>query len=110
MAIKLLRGQEETAERNGVKVTIKVVDMATQAAISDLSIKEGFENNVRLLGFMLRNVITDVEVDGDKYSPSDLLSANIADAATLKSIMNILTLALNMIFPPMEEVEKEAKK
>lgn len=105
--MKLLKGQTETIEQDGVKIVTKVVDTATQAVISDLSMSETIEGRVRMIGYMLRNVIESVSINGTNYAPLDLATkADISDNDTFSALLNIGTMALGAIFPSGEDKKK----
>jgi len=105
--MKLLLGQEEVVEKNGIKLSVKVIDTTTQAKLSDLSIGSSIEARIKMIGFMLKNVITEVEIDGQKFEPMDIATkADISDPKTLQSIMEIGAMVIGVAFPSQDEVKK----
>lgn len=98
--MKLLKGQTETAEKDGVKVEVKVIDTATQAILSELSTRDSLEGRIKMIGWMLRNVIDAVEIDGEKFNPKDIADrADISDKETMSSLMTIAALVIKVSFP-----------
>lgn len=105
--MKLLKGQSETIERDGIKVEVKVIDTATQAVLSDLSIASSIEGRIRMIGYMLKNVIESVEIDGTKFDPKELAAkADISDADTLTAMLNIGGMVIQSAFPSSVEEKK----
>ncbi len=105
--MKLLKGQVETIERDGIKLEVRVIDTATQAIISDLSLNNSIEGRIRMVGYMLRNVIETITHKGVVYDPKYLASnADISDSDTLSSILNIGGMVISVAFPSSEEEKK----
>ena len=105
--MKLLLGQEEHIEDGGIVLDIAVVNTATQARMSDLSLDNTIEGRIKLVGYMLRNVITAVTVDGVNYVPIELATkADISDPATLRTFMKIGAMVIKVSFPSAAQVKK----
>lgn len=105
--MKLLKGQTETIERDGIKLEVKVIDTATQAVISDLSMSSSIEGRIKMIGYMLRNVVESVSIGGVEYAPLDLATkADISDAETLGAMLNIGGMVISVAFPSGEEEKK----
>jgi hypothetical protein len=107
--VKFLATQQQTLPENGdgLEVTIKVVSTATQAAISDLATNKTLEGRVRVVGFLLRNVVAEVKIDGSKFDPFFLAeSADISDGETLTKMLQIGAKVVSNLFPSGDDLKK----
>ena len=105
--MKLLKGQTEIVEDDGIKISVKVIDTATQAAITDMSAVPSIEGRIRMIGYMLRNIIESVEIKGEKYTPNDLATkADISDDDTLTTFLKIGNMVMGVVYPSSAEEKK----
>jgi len=105
--MKLLKGQVSTVEKDGIKLTVKVIDTATQAIISDLSVGAGIEARIKMISYILKNIIESVEVNGEQFDPKDIATkADISDTETLNTVLNIGGMAMSSVFPSGDEEKK----
>ena len=105
--MKLLKGQVDVVERDGIKIEVKVIDTATQAVLSDLSMSNSIEGRIRMIGYMLKNIIQSVEIEGAKFDPKELAAkADISDPDTLTAMLNIGGMVIKSAFPSQDEEKK----
>lgn len=105
--MKLLKGQTEVIETENLKISVKVIDTATQAAISDLASDSTIQGRIKMVGFILRNVVSDIEIDGTKYDPKELSAkADISDTETLITMLSIGSEVIKVCFPSGESEKK----
>jgi hypothetical protein len=105
--MKLLKGQTERVEKDGIAVDVKVITTAMQARLSEMSIDSSMSGRVKMIGFILNNCVESVEVDGSTYDPRELAEkADISDKGTLEAMLKISAMVANVAFPTAEEAKK----
>lgn len=106
--MKFLATQTQTLtdEKAGLKLTINSISTAQQAAISDLSVNGSFEGRMRLIGYLLRNVVAELEIDGQTLDPLMVADkADISDKATSTKMLEIGALIVSHFFPKAQDVK-----
>lgn len=105
--IKLLRGQTEEVEDDGVKLTISVITSAQQAKLMDLSGDQTIEGQMKVVAYYLRNCIDFIEIDGQEYDTDTLIkSADLSDAETIKVMLKIRKMSDEVAFVSTAQVKK----
>ena len=113
--MKLLKGEVQTVEEDGIKLGLKVIDTVMQATITAMTFDVvdgkaravGLDGLIKRTGYILRNCIESVEIGGVSYTPSDLaVKADISDHDTLKAMINIGRMVYDAALPDSEELKK----
>ena len=115
--IKLLRGQAEGIEREGVKLTLSVISTAQQARLMDLSGDNSINGQMKVTAYYLRNCIEPtkvgtvekrvIEIGGEEYDTAVLIeSADLSDKETIKVMLCIRKMCDELAFVNTEQVKK----
>ena len=105
--IKLLRGQTEEVENDGVKLSMKVISSAQQARLMDLSGDRSVEGDMKVVTYYLRNCIESIEIGGKEYDTNVLIEcADLSDESTVKTMLNIRKMCDGLAFVGVEQVKK----
>ncbi len=90
-----------------ISFDLSVITTSQQAVITDLSMTESVEGRVKLTGYVLKNFVSNLVIDGTDYDPQMLCKmANISDPDTLSILLDIGKHALNA-FAIGEDTEKK---
>ena len=105
--IKLLRGQTEEIENDGVKISMRVISSAQQARIMDLAGDASIEGDMKVVAYYLRNCIESIEIGDKKYDTDVLIEcADLSDEDTVKTMLNIRKMCDGLTFVGTEQVKK----
>ena len=105
--IKLLRGQSEEIEKDGVKLTLSVISTAQQARLMDLSADQSIDGQMKVVAYYLRNCIESIEIGGKEYDTAVLIeSADLSDKETIKVMICIRKMCDELAFVNTAQVKK----
>jgi hydrogenase maturation factor HypE len=113
--MKLLRGEVETIEQDGIKLVVKVIDGVEHAKISQLNTVNDADDVIYRISYYIRNVLESIEIDGQVYSADDLTyikngeikcKVDNSDEQTRKHFLNIGNMVNKVIFARDEDVKK----
>ena len=105
--IKLLRGQTEEIESEGVKLSLKVISSGQQAKLMDLSGDQSVEGQLKVTTYYLRNCIESIEIGGKEYDTEVLIEcADMSDEETVKTMLNIRKMCDGLAFVGVAQVKK----
>jgi len=105
--MKLLKGQSELVEKDGIRIDVKVMDTVMQATIASMSVVGGLDGAIKLSGYILRNCVDSISIDGVDYDPNVLTTkADISDAKTRQTLLSMNRLVIGVAFPTADEEKK----
>lgn len=105
--MKLLKGQTELVEKDGIKLGVKVIDTVMQATIATMSVTGGLDGSIKLSGYILCNCLDSIEVDGVSYSQDDLTTkADISDTKTRQTLLAMNRMVIGVAFPTADDEKK----
>ena len=111
MGIKLLRGQSETVEKDGIKLVVKVVSTAEQARVLDRNSRSfDVQGRCALFSYLFSNCLESIIVEDDTYVPEDLANNyNIADDDTFETLEKIARMTVRALGIRIGDADTEAE-